>query len=297
MKKNFILFFSVIMLLIPTSIFADSTIKLWINGSYISSDVNPVIENSRTLVPIRVISEHLGYEVIWDEETKSVGIYKPEDMTAIIGGDTDKLLTLTVGNNKVIRSIDESLKSNELFYTLDVPPKIVNGRTYVPLRFIAEYFKLKVDWDSQSRTVIIGDGYKAPLKSEATKNKTANDIALELKANGIPIDKIIIYDKTSDVNNLLGKPGQYTSKVNFSIKGLEQYDINDPNGGSIEVFKNNDDAIKRKNKIINTIKNDTTLSTYNYTEYLYVKDNVLLRLHSDNFGNEDNYKEIFMKLK
>lgn len=45
---------------------------------------------------------------------------------------------------------------------LDVPPKIINGRTMVPVRFIAETMGLKVDWDAANRTVVIGEGYIAP---------------------------------------------------------------------------------------------------------------------------------------
>lgn len=266
MKKRFISFISIIMILIIGNVFADEPIKLLINGKYISSDANPVIENDRTLVPIRVISENLGIPVSWDNESKQITLKK-----------NNLNYVFEIGKN-------EYKKEDEIL-PLDASPKIINNRTFVPIRVVAEIFENKVNWDGKTKTVIIGE----------EKNQTANDIALDLKSKGIPIDKIIVYNKDNDVNKLLGKPGQYTSKVNFSIKGLEQFNPDDPNGGSIEVFKNNADAVKRKNFIIDTIKNDKVLSTYYKSEFLYIKDNVLLRLHPDNFGNEEKYKEIFMK--
>lgn len=51
---------------------AQENIKLWVNGNYIESDVSPIIENDRTLVPIRIISEVLGKQVEWNLLTKLV---------------------------------------------------------------------------------------------------------------------------------------------------------------------------------------------------------------------------------
>lgn len=67
MKKTKKLFLVALLLFafIPFNLFANSEVKLWINGNYVTTDVAPVIENGRTLVPIRVISENLGLEVDW----------------------------------------------------------------------------------------------------------------------------------------------------------------------------------------------------------------------------------------
>lgn len=280
------------LLIIPINVFASSDIKLWMNGKYVKTDVAPVIENQRTLVPLRVISENLGLEVEWDQEKQAVMTYKETE----VGPDFSTSLLLILGDNKVAKPAEEAARTGELYYTLDVAPKAINNRTMVPIRFIAEAYGIKVDWDQKNQTVIIGDGYKAPKASHKQLSLNANSVALKLKAEGLPIDRIIVYNKQNDVNKLMGKPGQYTSKVNFSIQGLPQEDPADPNGGSVEVFKTNADAVKRRNYITKVIKSDPVLSTYNYHETMYIKDNILLRLHPDNWDRVEEYKQIFEKL-
>lgn len=160
--KKLKLFLVLLICLLPINIWAKSDIRLWVNGNYIKTDVAPIIENGRTLVPIRVISENLGISVEWNQDTKSVMTYTETPS----GPDFSKSLLLKIGDNKVAKPTDEAVKTNELFYTIEVAPKIINGRTMVPIRFIAEAYNLKVDWDNSNKTVVIGEGYKAPVKAE-----------------------------------------------------------------------------------------------------------------------------------
>jgi len=119
-------------------------IKVIINGRGIDFvDQNPQVINGRTLVPMRKIFEELGAAISWDDATKTV--------TAIKG---DIVIQLTIGNKKVnVNGVDQ---------VLDVPGTIVNGRTMVPLRFVSEGLKSKVDWDSGTRTVVIVDDSEPP---------------------------------------------------------------------------------------------------------------------------------------
>ena len=117
-------------------------VKVKLNGEYIAFDQAPIIENGRTLVPMRAIFEALGMEVSWDGPTKAVtGILKSQN------GDNDKVINLTIGNSMARVNSEEK--------TLDVPAKIVNGRTLVPVRFISESLDAKVTWDNETKTVII----------------------------------------------------------------------------------------------------------------------------------------------
>ncbi len=111
----------------------------------------PVIIQGRTLLPIRAIIEYMGGNVAWDERTQKITI---EITTAsIIDEDvgtvkfTDNVITLTVGNNKAI------VNGKQL--TLDVPPRIINDRTMVPIRFVAESLGCEVLWDEKTQTVTI----------------------------------------------------------------------------------------------------------------------------------------------
>jgi archaellum component FlaF (FlaF/FlaG flagellin family) len=113
-------------------------IRVLVNGEYVSFDQQPVIENSRTLVPMRAIFEALGADVQWDNDTQSV-VAESTDGTRI---------TLIIGS-------DDMLVNNKDIVKLDVPAKILGSRTMVPLRAISEALNCTVDWDNDARLVTI----------------------------------------------------------------------------------------------------------------------------------------------
>ena len=114
-------------------------VKVFLNGKRIRFDQPPIIQNGRTLVPLRAIFEAMNATVSWDDKTKTVTAKK---------GDTT--IVMTIGN--------KTMKKNGVAIELDVPPQIVNGRTLVPARAVAESFGAKVDWDGSTRTVTITEG-------------------------------------------------------------------------------------------------------------------------------------------
>ena len=81
---------------------------------------------------------------------------------------------------------------------------------------------------------------------KATHKFTAMDYVNAFVEAGLPLQNIQNYDEHSDPNNRLGRPGQYTSKVNFADSRVEQYDKEDPLGGMLEVFETVQDMEKRK---------------------------------------------------
>lgn len=106
------------------------------NGKKILFDQIPVYENRRTLVPLRAIFETLGASVSWDGATQTVTAVKD---------NTTVSLTL---DNAVAKKNGETI-------TLDVPAKAINGRTMVPVRFIADSFGVNVDWDADFQRVVL----------------------------------------------------------------------------------------------------------------------------------------------
>lgn len=161
--------------LIPTKIFADDNVKLWVNGNYVQTDTPPMILNNRTLVPIRVISENLGFYVEWASEDQSVSVIKFDSNDNLLGcviffiGDNKAYVLDTDVYNNALNAVirgeisEESagLLVGENFYMLPLesPAVIINDRTYIPLRFIAEMFGEFVGWDDVNKTAIVGDGY------------------------------------------------------------------------------------------------------------------------------------------
>jgi len=124
---------------------AAKPITLKVNGVTVATDSPPVIENGRTLAPVRAIVEALGYIVSWDSATQTVDIYDPET--------GDLRISLVIGSKKAKVSTGIYMVMDER--TLDVPAKIINSRTMVPVRFIAETLGCSVSWDEGTRTVII----------------------------------------------------------------------------------------------------------------------------------------------
>ncbi len=112
-------------------------VKVYVNDNRVSFDVAPIIEDGRTLVPVRAIFEALGAELTWDDKTKTA--------TAVAGSDS---VAITIGSKELV-------KNGEVVATLDVPAKIVDSRTLVPARAIAEAFACKVNWVSETKTVVV----------------------------------------------------------------------------------------------------------------------------------------------
>lgn len=132
-------------------------VSVYVDNVKIEFDQQPVIENSRTLVPLRAIFEALGADVEWIDEIKTVFASKRFD-----------IISLQIGSS-------ELYKNGEAVYVMDVPAKIENSRTLVPVRAVSEAFGCYVAWDDSVKTVYI------TTKPERTKI-TDRYIKTQLKA-------------------------------------------------------------------------------------------------------------------
>ena len=113
-----------------------AVVTTYLDGKKLYFDQLPVIENNRTLVPLRAIFEALGASVEWNGDTKTITAVK-DDTTVI----------LTVDSTEASKN-DEGV-------TLDVPAKVVSGRTLVPVRFIADCFGVGVEWNGDMLQVLL----------------------------------------------------------------------------------------------------------------------------------------------
>ncbi len=114
----------------------EEPIKILVNGRSIPFDAPPVIKNGRTLVPVRAIFEALDCQVDWDGDTR----------TALAKG-RGKTISITIDKMTFTKNNEE--------IPLDVPAQIIQNRTFVPARAVAEALDCFVDWDGDTRTVII----------------------------------------------------------------------------------------------------------------------------------------------
>jgi hypothetical protein len=112
-----------------------------INGETRTLDSPPVIKNNRTVLPIRAVVEALGGSVSWDA--------------------TEKKVIVTLGTNNIELWIGKSTaKVNGIDTPIDstnpkVVPEIINSRTMLPLRFVAESLSCDVHWDGTTKTITI----------------------------------------------------------------------------------------------------------------------------------------------
>ena len=139
LKRTLIPILSAAMLLTATPISAvDSTINVTVDGTAVDfPDQKPIIRNDRTLVPIRFIAESLGYDVEWDSNENAAVI-------------DDGRVKLWIGTDKA--ELDGEL------VTLDTSSILVNDRTMVPLRAVAETLDCTVDWFAKTKTAQITSG-------------------------------------------------------------------------------------------------------------------------------------------
>lgn len=111
-------------------------ISVEVGGFELDFDQQPVIYNSRTMVPMRKIFEVLDADVDWDQSTKTV-----------TGKRGDRTVKIAIGDSKMYINHKEVL--------LDTSPIILGDRTLVPVRAVAEGLGCKVDWYGGSRLVDI----------------------------------------------------------------------------------------------------------------------------------------------
>ena len=108
--------------------------KVFVNGVMPEFDVKPKIESGRTLVPFRSLAETMGASVTWNPDNKAVTMVKG-----------DKTVQMTIGSKIA------SVNGNEI--ELDVPPKIEDGRTLVPLRFVGEGLDADVSYEPSNQII------------------------------------------------------------------------------------------------------------------------------------------------
>ena len=113
-----------------------SDIYVQFQDKILGFETPPVIESGSTLVPMRFLFEQMGADVEWNQETQTA--------------------TATLDNTAVTFAIDDTnAEVNNTPATMDVPARLINGKTMVPLRFLSEEMGFEVAWDAESRTAII----------------------------------------------------------------------------------------------------------------------------------------------
>lgn len=230
-------------------------IKIEINGKSVVSDVAPFIDNDRTLVPIRVISENLGYSVNWDNQTRKVTVK-----------NNDKSIELTIGRK------DVNVNGNKS--SIDVAPMIKDERTFVPLRFISESFDNDVNWDNNTRTVRIN-------KKEAKVASILNDSNTNSAYKSITPIATTTQPKAKQVNS-----NEYNNKIFDDWRKNQNIQPNVTRSYNSQRYHNNNWSNNSNRYNTTTTTNDVAqLKDYYIREAKFLLDLTYVEINGGDFVN------------
>lgn len=155
-KKIICAVLSAVSILAASSAFAEVVPGVYVDGRKIMfTDQQPIIESDRILIPARGVMEATGARVGWYPQTKKVQIQSHDSWRiADFIIDSDTLTSAKIRENLISSDIET--------FKLDVPAKIINDRTMIPLRAINDAFKYQTEWDDETKTAYVTTDRIAP---------------------------------------------------------------------------------------------------------------------------------------
>lgn len=167
----------------PLPSYAATDIKVTVNQAAVQfPDQRPIMDANRVLIPTRFVAQSLGGNVSYNSKTKMVTIQQ--------GNET---ITLKINSNKVT--------VGSKVVTLDVPAKVIKGRTMVPLRFVSEAMGATVDWQQARNLVSITTG---SVQTNPVPQPPATTDAFQFDPNFETLGKMLF------ANNLKEADGKVT---------------------------------------------------------------------------------------
>lgn len=184
---------------------AAAEIKVVLNGEEIKFDQPPMMINNRVMVPVRKIFEAMGAIVNWNENTQTVTSTK-----------NSTIITMQVG--------DYIINKNGVESYFNVATQIVNDRTLVPVRAVAESLGAEVIWNDDIQTVFIDTSAKInAIIVNADEDITGNDAAF--------VKNVLLNNKLAKVNennfHWIFEPSEtlFNAAVNATILQAGESDI------------------------------------------------------------------------
>ena len=165
--------------MIPGLAFAAEPITLYINGIDARDyKEQPILRDNRLFLPVRSVTEAMGYKVDWKGESK----------------------TVTVGDVEMVVGEKDYVARSEKM-TMEAAPFIERDRTYVPLGLLTEGMKLPATWDEKHRAAVVGE-YKGAPTFTPNETVTYGNITFSLPKDWekqltitYAYDRVAFYDK------------------------------------------------------------------------------------------------------
>ena len=157
MKKKFLFILS--FLLLFTSVYASERKKMTLVINNIVFEKDFVVKNDRIHIPLRLVSENLGADVIWKGDTRQVEIINK--------------------GKKIVFYIDsKEYRIDDMVFTIDSPTFILNDTAYVPARALANAMDAKLEWNEKEFYCSINNGYERYATRDPDPLKDGKDLAL-----------------------------------------------------------------------------------------------------------------------
>lgn len=157
MKKKFLFLLS--FLLLFTSVYASERKKMTLVINNIVFEKDFVVKNDRIHIPLRLVSENLGADVVWKGDTRQVEIINK--------------------GKKIVFCIDsKEYRIDDMVFTIDSPTFILNDTAYVPARALANAMDAKLEWNEKEFYCSINNGYERDVTREPDPLKDGKDLAL-----------------------------------------------------------------------------------------------------------------------
>lgn len=154
-------------------------------------DQPPVILNDRTYVPLRRVLENMDATVNWDGDTKTVEINSFDNINRVI---------LTVDNPEItLYTFTSVLHADEEKITSDVAPIIMNDRTMLPIRVIAEALGATVNWDDEAKITDITTKQAKRYAASAGIDSEAEDFDAAVSVSENVPRLSLAYDGTENI--------------------------------------------------------------------------------------------------
>ena len=195
------------MLTVPAIAAEGDSVTVYSNGNLVAD--KGIIVEGRTLVPVRGVFEYMGYEVEWDNDTKTA---------TLTSSDNETVITLTNG--------ETTFNVNDTAITPDVPQQIIDSRFMLPLRAVGEAVNAEVDWDAENKTAYIG-------KNENLTAESTTEAATETTTEGTTestTENTEVTTKTETIGNTT-----ITSEITVPFVTIEGISPDEVPDGTVEI--------------------------------------------------------------
>ncbi len=210
-----------------THVYNEKPVGIVVNGEKLSPPMPPILLNGRTVVPARAVFEKLGASVEWKANTQQVFIKSP--LTNII---------------LKINSSNASVNGSQV--RTDMPAKIINGSTMIPIRFVSEQLGMKVVWNSGTRLVTIDKRQNEDLEiKRVLVSSESGRVLVKVEASGA----ITSYDKLE-----LESPERLVIDIPDSIINPEQCNLVVNNGNIERIRAAQHDTPKKSRIVLDLVK-------------------------------------------